>query len=66
MKAFSGRSKSATTDKIEGNAKVAAGSIKEATGKVFHSPALEARGIDEKIEGRVQKAVGDFKKALDQ
>jgi uncharacterized protein YjbJ (UPF0337 family) len=66
MKTYNEDTKSGTTDKIEGNAKVAAGSVKQATGKVFHSPKLEERGIDEKVEGRVQKVIGDVKKSFDQ
>lgn len=57
-------SKSGNTDKIEGNAKVAAGAVKQATGKVFHSPKLEERGIEEKGAGRIQKFVGDVKKSV--
>jgi uncharacterized protein YjbJ (UPF0337 family) len=66
MKTYNEDTKSGTTDKIEGNAKIAAGSIKQATGRVFRSPKLEERGIDEKNEGRVQKVVGDAKKAFGQ
>jgi len=56
--------KSSTTDKIEGNAKIAAGSMKEAAGKVVRSPNLEGKGIAEKTEGRVQKKVGEIKKVF--
>jgi uncharacterized protein YjbJ (UPF0337 family) len=65
MKTYLVDDKSGTTDKIEGNAKIASGAIKQETGKVFRSPNLQAKGIDEKNEGRVQKAVGEVKKALD-
>jgi uncharacterized protein YjbJ (UPF0337 family) len=65
MKPYNEATKSSTTDKIEGNAKVAAGAIKEEAGKVFSSPGLQQRGIDEKNEGRVQKAVGELKKFRD-
>jgi uncharacterized protein YjbJ (UPF0337 family) len=65
MKKFIVDYKSGATDKIEGNAKIAAGAVKEETGKAFRSPNLQAKGIDEKNEGRVQKAVGEVKKALD-
>jgi uncharacterized protein YjbJ (UPF0337 family) len=58
--------KSSTTDKIEGDAKIVAGSVKEATGKVVRSPNLEGKGIAEQTEGHVQKKVGEIKKAFGQ
>jgi uncharacterized protein YjbJ (UPF0337 family) len=56
--------RSSTTDKIEGNSKIAAGSVKEATGRVVHSPKLEGRGIAERTEGHIQKRVGEIKKVF--
>ena len=46
---------SSTTDKIEGNAKIAAGAVKKEAGKLVRSPNLQAKGIVEETEGRVQK-----------
>jgi uncharacterized protein YjbJ (UPF0337 family) len=66
MKTYVESDKSGTTDKIEGNAKIAAGSIKKETGKVFRSPKLEGKGIAEENEGRVQKKVGEIKKVFGQ
>jgi uncharacterized protein YjbJ (UPF0337 family) len=57
-------SKSSTTDKIEGNSKIAAGAVKKETGKLFRSPTLQGKGIAEENEGRVQKKVGEIKKVL--
>jgi uncharacterized protein YjbJ (UPF0337 family) len=64
MKTYNEAAKSSTTDKIEGNAKVAAGAVKEQAGKAFRSPNLQERGIDEKNEGRVQKMIGEVKKSF--
>jgi uncharacterized protein YjbJ (UPF0337 family) len=58
--------KSGTTDKIEGDAKIVSGSVKEATGRIVHSPKLEGRGAAEKTEGHVQKKVGEIKKVFGQ
>lgn len=66
MKTYVESDKSSTTDKIEGNAKIAAGSIKKETGKVFRNAKLEGRGIAEETEGRVQKKVGEIKKVFGQ
>jgi uncharacterized protein YjbJ (UPF0337 family) len=56
--------KSGTTDKLEGTAKIAAGKVKEETGKVFRSPRLENEGVGEQVEGHVQKKVGEIKKVF--
>lgn len=57
---------SGTDDKLEGNAKIALGKMKEETGKVLHSPNLKAKGNDEKNEGRVQKKIGEIKTVIGQ
>jgi uncharacterized protein YjbJ (UPF0337 family) len=56
--------KTSTTDKIQGTAKEAAGKVKEVAGRATGKPDLEARGIDENTEGKVQKKVGDVKKVF--
>jgi len=56
--------KSGTSDKIEGDSKIAVGAVKKDTGKLFRSPNLQAKGIAEENEGRVQKKVGEIKKVL--
>lgn len=66
MKTYVENTKSSTTDKIEGDSKIVSGSIKEGAGKVVRSPNLEAKGVAEKNEGRVQKKVGEIKKVFDQ
>jgi len=57
--------KYSTTDKIEGNAKIISGTIKEETGKALHSPNLKAKGNAEKNVGHVQKKIGEIEKVLD-
>ena len=55
---------SSTSDKIKGTAKEAAGQIKETTGKAIGNPNLRDRGTAEKIEGKVERKVGDVKKVF--
>ena len=56
--------KSSTQDKAEGIVKTTTGSIKEAAGKAVGNPRLEAEGRADKIEGQVQKKIGEIKKVL--
>jgi uncharacterized protein YjbJ (UPF0337 family) len=56
--------KSSTQDKAEGIAKNIAGRVKEVTGKAVGNPRLQADGQAEKVEGRIQKKVGDIKKVF--
>ena len=51
-------------DRIAGSAKVVKGKIKEATGKAVGDAKLEAQGKADKIEGKVQNAVGGIKDTL--
>jgi uncharacterized protein YjbJ (UPF0337 family) len=57
---------SSTEDKIKGTAKEAAGTVKEKTGEAVGNPDLQDRGTAEKVEGKIQKKVGDIKKVFDQ
>jgi uncharacterized protein YjbJ (UPF0337 family) len=66
MKSNYEKTTSSTTDHIEGDAKIASGSVKEGLGKVVRSPNLQAKGNAEKTEGRVQKKVGEIKKVFGQ
>ena len=50
-------------DRIEGVAKQAKGSVKEAAGKVTGDAKLQAEGKADKVEGKVQNAVGGMKDA---
>jgi uncharacterized protein YjbJ (UPF0337 family) len=50
-------------DRIAGSAKQVEGNIKEAAGKVLGDAKLVADGESEKIEGKVQNAVGGINDA---
>ena len=45
-------------NRVRGAAKTAAGSMKEATGKVTGNVGLQAKGAAEKMAGKVQTAAG--------
>ena len=51
-------------DRVIGAAKQAKGAVKEATGKVLGDAKLTAEGKQDKVEGKVQNAVGGLKDAL--
>ncbi|CAN5501540.1 CsbD family protein [soil metagenome] len=50
-------------DTVKGAAKDAAGSIKEAAGKLTGNERLEAEGVAERATGKLQKGVGELKDA---
>jgi uncharacterized protein YjbJ (UPF0337 family) len=51
-------------DRIAGAAKQAKGAIKEATGKALGDANLTADGKSDKVEGKIQSAIGGLKDAL--
>jgi uncharacterized protein YjbJ (UPF0337 family) len=51
-------------DRVVGSTKVVKGKIKEALGKAVGDAKLEAEGTADKIEGKVQNAVGGLKDAI--
>lgn len=51
-------------DRIIGSAKVVKGKIKEAVGKAVGDAKITSEGKADKIEGKVQNAVGGVKDAL--
>lgn len=51
-------------DQVVGSAKVIKGKLKEAVGKAVGDAKLEAKGKADKIEGKVQNAVGGLKDTL--
>ena len=55
---------SSTHDKVKGTAKEAVGKVKEEAGKAIGNPDLRDRGTAEKVDGKVQRKVGDVKKVL--
>jgi uncharacterized protein YjbJ (UPF0337 family) len=51
-------------DRVVGSAKVVKGKVKEAVGKTVGDARMEAQGKADKIEGKVQNAVGGIKDTL--
>jgi uncharacterized protein YjbJ (UPF0337 family) len=51
-------------DRIAGSARTIKGSVKETIGKVTGDTKLEAEGKADKVEGKVQNAIGGLKDAL--
>jgi uncharacterized protein YjbJ (UPF0337 family) len=51
-------------DRVIGSAKVVKGDVKEAAGKVLGDAKLEAEGKADKVEGKIQNAVGGVKDTL--
>jgi uncharacterized protein YjbJ (UPF0337 family) len=51
-------------DRVAGAAKTAGGSIKEGAGKVLGDQKMQAEGKAQKIEGKVQNAIGGAKDAI--
>jgi uncharacterized protein YjbJ (UPF0337 family) len=55
---------SSTKDQAEGAFHEIKGAIKEIAGKICDNPKLQAEGTGEKLAGKVQEKVGQFKKVL--
>jgi uncharacterized protein YjbJ (UPF0337 family) len=51
-------------DRIKGSAKQAQGAVKEAVGKAVGDGKLAAEGGSDKVEGKIQNAVGGLKDEL--
>ena len=51
-------------DRIAGAAKEAKGSIKETIGRAVGDSKLESEGKADKVEGKIQNAIGGLKDAL--
>jgi uncharacterized protein YjbJ (UPF0337 family) len=51
-------------NRVIGSAKQAKGTVKQVIGKVIGDASLEAEGTADKVEGKVQNAVGGLKDAL--
>ena len=56
--------KTSNTDKIEGAMHEVKGKVKEVAGKLVGNPDLESEGAAEKVDGKVQRKVGDVKKVF--
>jgi uncharacterized protein YjbJ (UPF0337 family) len=52
-------------DQAKGMMHEVKGEVKEVVGKVTHNAALENRGRDEKISGKIQKKVGDIESHIE-
>jgi len=55
---------SSAKDKVMGTAKETVGKVKEQAGKAIGDPNLQDQGTAEKLEGKVQKKVGEVKKVF--
>ncbi|MEJ0012679.1 MAG: CsbD family protein [Bauldia sp.] len=51
-------------DRVEGSAKQAKGTVKEAVGKMTGDSKLQAEGKSDKAAGKIQNAVGGLKDTL--
>jgi len=51
-------------DRVIGSAKIVKGKVKVAAGKALGDTKLETEGRADKIEGKVQNAVGSVKDAM--
>jgi uncharacterized protein YjbJ (UPF0337 family) len=51
-------------DRIVGSAKEIKGNVKQAVGKAVGDAKLESEGKADKIEGKIQNAIGGLKDAL--
>jgi uncharacterized protein YjbJ (UPF0337 family) len=51
-------------DRVIGSAKVVKGKLKEAVGKAIGDAKLDSEGKADKIEGKVQNAIGGLKDAI--
>ena len=56
--------KSSTKDQVKGMFHEVKGAAKEIAGKLSDNPKLEGEGLGEKIAGKVQGKIGEFKKVL--
>lgn len=53
-----------TKDRVEGSAHELKGAIKEKAGEIIGNPDLQNEGADEKLDGKIQRKVGEIKKVL--
>ncbi|HKD20690.1 MAG TPA: CsbD family protein [Rhizomicrobium sp.] len=51
-------------DRIKGSLDQAKGASKEAAGKIFRDPKLEAEGKFDKLKGKTESAIGNAKDTL--
>ncbi len=56
--------KSSTRDKAEGTFHEVKGKVKETAGKLTENKELQDEGTIEKVAGKIQAKIGQFKKVL--
>jgi uncharacterized protein YjbJ (UPF0337 family) len=57
--------KRSTKDKGEGTFRELKGRLKQKVGQLTNDPALEAKGLGEKISGKMQKKIGDLERVIE-
>ena len=57
--------KRSTKDKREGAFRELRGKLRQKVGQLTNDPALEAKGLGEKISGKMQKKMGDLERAIE-
>jgi uncharacterized protein YjbJ (UPF0337 family) len=53
---------SSTHDRVEGKVHEVKGAIKEKVGQITNDPNLEDRGTAERVDGTIERKVGDVQK----
>jgi uncharacterized protein YjbJ (UPF0337 family) len=56
--------KSSRQDKVEGTYHELKGKAKEVVGKLSDNPKLQAKGVVEKVAGKIQSKVGQVKQVI--
>jgi uncharacterized protein YjbJ (UPF0337 family) len=54
-----------TKDEVKGGLHQVSGSVKAEIGKATNNPTLQAKGENEKFNGKVQKKVGQVERVLE-
>jgi uncharacterized protein YjbJ (UPF0337 family) len=54
-----------TKDKSQGALRELKGKLKQKVGRLTNDPALEAKGLGEKISGKMQKKIGDLERVIE-
>ncbi|MGA8405948.1 MAG: CsbD family protein [Candidatus Acidiferrales bacterium] len=57
--------KRSTKDTREGAFRELKGKLRQKVGQLTNDPALEAKGLGEKISGKIQKKIGDLERVIE-
>jgi uncharacterized protein YjbJ (UPF0337 family) len=57
--------KDSTKDKVQGAVHELKGAVKEKVGQAINNPQLADEGTTEKVDGKIQKKVGDVEKVFE-